>query len=330
MNTLVFTCGDINGIGPEICFKTINSLYEKQQHKIILAIPSNVFETTSSIIHPSFSYKIVKDMPLKINPEYITVIDIGKCKEIIGNPTKESGHAAFVALLKAFELTSQKIADAMITAPISKSAFKLDKKNFPGQTELLAKLSNSKKYLMVFLSDELICALTTIHEPIKNISRLLTTPVIKNALQILHNTLINDLGIKSPKIAALGLNPHAGENGNIGIEEKKVIKPLIKSMKKILVDGPFVPDAYFGNKKFKEYDATLGMYHDQVLIPFKLLNFNVGVNYTAGLPVIRTSPDHGTGYDIAGKGIADSRSMQEAVKWADKIIMNRRLSKRAG
>lgn len=325
MNTLVFTCGDINGIGPEICIKAINHIYPPRDRKIIFVCPSNVFESASSVERPSFSYKIIKDkLPPKIDSEFVTVFDIGAFAQSIGKPTKDSGKASYTALLKAHQMLKQKSADAMITAPVSKAALKLARINAPGQTEILAKLSNSKKFLMVFLSEELICGLATIHEPISNVSRSLKIPSLKLALQVLHSTLSDDLGINSPRIAVLSLNPHAGEDGNIGKEEITIIKPALKASRSILCDGPFVPDAFFGTKKFQNYDAVLGMYHDQVLIPFKLLNFNSGVNFTAGLPIIRTSPDHGTGYDIAGQGSADPRSMLEAVNWAERIILNRR------
>ncbi len=325
MKTIAFTCGDINGIGPEICLKTINDIYNPQERKVILFCPSSIFEYTLDSLSKSLSYKIVKKyFPGEYDSEFVSVVDFGTYKQQFGKPTKQSGAAAFKALEKASGLVISKKADAMVTAPISKEAFKMAGINYPGQTELLAELSGSKKYLMTFLSDEFICGLATIHEPIKNISRLLTRKRLELALEILYNTLLNDLKIILPKIAVLGLNPHAGENGNIGNEEKSIIIPAIESFKNPSISGPFVPDAFFGNQLQKKYDAVLGMYHDQVLIPFKMANFNLGVNYTAGLPVIRTSPDHGTGYDIAGMGIASAQSMIEAVKWAEKIIDNRR------
>ena len=178
--------------------------------------------------------------------------------------------------------------------------------------------------MMVFLSDDFICGLATIHEQIKNISGLLTKKRIADSLKILDSTLQNDLGFVNPEIAVLGLNPHAGEDGYIGKEEIKILKPVIQSLKNMRISGPFVPDAFFGNQKQKKFDAVLGMYHDQVLIPFKMMNFNTGVNFTAGIPIIRTSPDHGTGYDIAGKGIACSQSIIESGRWAEKIVDNRR------
>jgi 4-hydroxythreonine-4-phosphate dehydrogenase len=326
MKNLVLTCGDINGIGPEICIKTVNRIYGLQERKIFLICPENIFATTSSAIRPSFNYKIVKDINSR-DTDYnsVTIIDIGKYKQKLGSPTKDSGKAAFIAIDKAYKLISSNFADAMITAPVSKTAFQMAGIKYPGQTELLARLSKSKKYLMVFLSNDFICGLTTIHEAIKNVSKRLSKQIIVQAINILEDTLETDLDMMSPKIAVLGLNPHAGENGKIGNEEILFIKPAIKSFKKNIINGPFAPDAFFGNQLYKEYTAVLGMYHVQVLIPFKMLNFNCGVNFTAGLPIIRTSPDHGTGYDISGKGVANCQSMLEAVSWAEKIISNRRL-----
>ena len=323
MNPLVLTCGDINGIGPEICVKTINKLYEANTQQIIFTCPAIVFESTASLVPPIFNYNIVKKLPSTFDPETVLIFDIGYFQQDYGCPTKSSGGAAFNAIKESFQLVNKKNAGSIVTAPISKLAFKLAGKNYPGQTELLAEMCRSENFLMTFLSEELICGLTTIHEPIKNIAKLINKVRVANSIKILFKSLISDLGIKNPSLAVLGLNPHAGENGKIGKEEIESIAPAIKSVKNISVHGPFVPDAFFGSQLYKKFSAVLGMYHDQVLIPFKLLNFNTGVNFTAGLRVVRTSPDHGTGYDIAGKGIANPSSMIEAVKWANRINANR-------
>lgn len=328
MITLAFTCGDINGIGPEICIKTINSIYNPSERKIVLFCPADVFENAASKSIVLFNHEILKDTkPGNLNSENVTIIDLGKSKQNIGKPTKESGRVSLDALKKAFELVNSKIDCAIITAPISKTAFKMTGIKYPGQTELLADLSKAKNYLMMFLSDQFICALATIHEPIKNVSKLLSRKVVVSSLKVLIQSLKQDLGIANPRIAVLGLNPHAGENGKIGSEEIESIRPAVKSFQNNIVEGPFVPDAFFANQLHKTYDAVLGMYHDQVLIPFKMMNFNTGVNFSAGLPIVRTSPDHGTAFDIAGKGIADPASMIEAVKWAETIISNRRRTK---
>ena len=168
-------------------------------------------------------------------------------------------------------------------------------------------------------------ALATIHVPVKDIPGLITQKMLRKKLEIIINTLKTDLKKKSSHIAVLGLNPHAGEKGLIGTEEEKIIEPLIKKMNTAAdLEGPFSPDAFFANSLYKKYDLVFGMYHDQVLIPFKMMNFGTGVNFTAGLPIVRTSPDHGTAFDIAGKNIASESSMTEAFKYASVIVKNRK------
>lgn len=174
---------------------------------------------------------------------------------------------------------------------------------------------------MMFLSDEIKTALNSIHIPIRQVNSSVNSKSLISKLDTVINAMRTDFRISEPRIAVLGLNPHAGENGVIGKEEIKVIKPVIDKIPEAV--GPFPPDAFFAKKMYRNYDVVFGMYHDQVLIPFKLLNFNSGVNYTAGLPIIRTSPDHGTAFDIAGQGIADESSMFEAYRYAELIVKNR-------
>ncbi|PID61966.1 MAG: 4-hydroxythreonine-4-phosphate dehydrogenase PdxA [Ignavibacteriae bacterium] len=323
MNTFVFTCGDINGIGPEIVIKTINKKTPSSRRKIIFIIPKNVFEASKEKIKPKFKFQIKKTLPKKWEKDEVIILDIGNYTQKIGRPTKASGKAAYEAIIKACELLKNKSADAMITAPISKIALQKADINFPGHTELIANYFSVKNFSMMFVSNRMKAGLVTIHEPINNISKLLTKEKLQNVINVIDYALKNDFGIPSPKIAVLGLNPHAGENGKIGKEEVEVIQPVIKK-KSRNVFGPFVPDAFFGTKNYNNYDCIVGIYHDQLLIPFKLLNFSTGVNYTAGLPIIRTSPDHGTAYDIAGKGIAEENSTLHAFNFAVKIARNRR------
>ena len=310
---------------PEICVKAINQSFKSPQRRIIFICPKNVFDKTAEIIQPSFDFEFIDNLAgLKTKYKSVTILDTDNCKYSLGHPSKEAGMISIFAIESAYSAVRSKLADAIITAPLSKTSLKLAGVKFPGQTEILAHLSRSKNYMMVFLSDDFICGLATIHEQIKNVSSLLTKVRIKALIKTLNNTLKNDLGFVNPEIAVLGLNPHAGEGGNIGREEIEILQPIIKSMKNMKISGPFVPDAFFGNQKQKKYDAVLGMYHDQVLIPFKMMNFNRGVNFTAGIPIIRNYPIDGTGYDIAGKGIANPESMMESIKWAEKIIDNRR------
>lgn len=324
MLKLAFTCGDINGIGPEIVVKTLNSIYNPAKYEIKFFCPHNVFEKTASIVQPAFDFQLLKKNENVSAGDNVTILDLGRYKQTVGNATADAGIASVDSILEAYYSVKKNRSDAIITAPISKTSLQKAGINFPGHTEMLASLTKTKKYLMTFLSSKLICGLATIHEPVKNISRILSYTRLQNSINILYDMLVRDLLLSNPTLAVLGLNPHAGENGNIGKEELNVIKPAVDSFGTKNIQGPFVPDAFFGAKKYKNYNAVLGMYHDQALIPFKLLNFDKGVNYTAGLPIVRTSPDHGTGYDIAGKGIADPSSMIEAVKWAVKIVNNRK------
>lgn len=325
MNRIVFTCGDINGIGPEICLKAIQKIYNPKKNKIYLSIPRNVFAYYQQELKFDFPFEVSKSKTkLDINPEVISIFDLGTAKVNLGKPTKVSGSVSFNSIRAAFEIIKSGFVDAMVTAPISKSAFKLAGINFPGHTELLAEWGNTENYAMTFISKKMNCALVTIHDPIRLVPKKIKKEKIKSVINTVRNSLINDFKIVEPKIAVLGLNPHAGENGRIGDEEITIIAPALKELTYKNLEGPFVPDAFFANKLFKNYNMVIGMYHDQVLVPFKMMNFNSGVNYTAGLNFIRTSPDHGTAFDIAGKNIADPSSIIEAFKVAEKIINNRR------
>ncbi len=322
MKTFVFTSGDINGIGPEIVFKTLNRIWNTQ-NRFIFIIPQNAFEITASFIVPEFDYEISNGKSFKWKSP-VQIIKLKNTAINQGEPTKSSGKASFNAIEMSFGLLRKKLADAVITGPISKYALSLAHISYPGHTEMFAEWCNVKEYLMMFLSDNFNAALNTIHIPLKYVVKTLGRKKLANHLNIAVNTLRKDLGIRYPKVAVLGLNPHAGEEGIIGKEEKRIISPVISKIKECA--GPFSPDAFFAAKNFKNYDLIFGMYHDQVLIPFKMMNFNSGVNYTAGLPIIRTSPDHGTAFDIAGKGIADEASMLEAYRYAGLIAKNRIIS----
>ncbi len=320
-----FTCGDINGIGPEIIVKSLLEI-DLSNNLVVVIIPEKII--VDEIEKNNFDFEINYVNSAKEIENYesgLIVFDIPCKQQDLGCATKESGLVSFNSINIAIELAAAKIVDAIITAPISKLAFSLAGINFPGHTELLSSKTNSKDHVMMFLSEHFHCALATIHEPISNISKLLTVERLTNVFSTVYFTLKNDLQITKPKIAVLSLNPHAGEKGKIGNEEIEIIEPAIRNFNYKNLKGPFVPDAFFGMNLQNKYDCIIGMYHDQVLIPFKMLNFNSGVNFTAGLNIIRTSPDHGTAFDIAGKGIADPKSFVEAIKWAAQIIENRRI-----
>ena len=321
MNYFIFTSGDVNGVGPEISIKTFNRI-RSDKNKIIFVCPGNVFYDAVEKFPTECDFRLINN-PLEISPDadVIDVIDSGTVPVKIGKPTKSSGQGAFDALKIAFEIVMMFDNAALITAPISKEALKASGIKYPGHTEMLAEWCLADDYAMMFLSEDMKCALATIHTPLKDVPKKIKKENLNALIKTVGASLKKDFKIASPKIALLGLNPHAGENGVIGKEEKEEIVPAIRKNK--TAAGPFVPDAFYGMEMFREFDCTIGMYHDQVLIPFKMMNFSSGVNYTCGLPIIRTSPDHGTAYAIAWKNIADETSMVNAYYWAKTILKNR-------
>ncbi len=324
MNNFAFTCGDVNGIGPEIVVKTLNKIFGKKSQRLFFICPVNVFESVVKIVKPKFPYETADNFYIP-DSENVLIISTGTVKTNTGIPTKDSGDAAFKSIEAAARLAVDKKIDAIITAPISKEAINSAGHYFPGHTEMFAHWCGEKNFVMTFLSGRMNAALATIHVSVNEVPRLITKKMLRKKLEIIINTLKTDLKKKSSRIAVLGLNPHAGENGLIGTEEEKIIRPLIQEMNASAdLEGPFSPDAFFANSLYKKYDFVFGMYHDQVLIPFKMLNFGAGVNFTAGLPIVRTSPDHGTAFDIAGKNIASESSMAEAFKYASLIVKNRK------
>lgn len=323
MNKFVFTCGDINGIGPEIVIKSLNRISGKSKSKFYFICPKNIAVHAFKAIKPSFNFEFIKTIKEE-TPNKISILTLPDVKINAGFPSKTSGLTAYKSIESAYELIKNKNADAIITAPISKNAIHLAGIDFPGHTEMFAEWSNTKNFLMMFLSKKMKAGLLSIHEPIRKTSNFIKSKNIEDHLNLILNSLRKDFKIDKPKIAVLGFNPHAGEEGYIGREEEDIIKPLLHKLDKNIYYGPFSPDAYWGNKIYKNYDFTFGMYHDQILIPFKLLNFGKGVNYTAGLPFVRTSPDHGTAYDIAWKNNADESSLIEAYRFANTIVNNRK------
>jgi 4-hydroxythreonine-4-phosphate dehydrogenase len=326
MENYIFTCGDINGIGPEIVVKTLNKIYNPSNYNITFICPQNVFIEVLSVIKPKFKFKIVNKLrEVSSENKEVTVYNFAHPRISAGRPTKTSGSISYKSMIIAYDLIDSGKYNAVITSPLSKQAISSAGVNFPGQTEMLAEWCGAEKYGMFFLSKIIKCSLATIHIPHKLVSRKLTKRAFKNHMNLVSDSLAEDFKIDDPRIAVLGLNPHAGEEGLIGDEERNVISPVIDELNNNHISGPFVPDAFFARGIYKSYDFVVGMYHDQILIPFKILAFNKGVNYTAGLPIVRTSPDHGTAYDIAYKMEADASSMIESFNWAKKIVKTRRV-----
>lgn len=327
MENYVFTCGDINGVGPEIAVKTLNQIYNPSLHKISFICPQNVFIEVISRIKPKFKFNIVNKLqPGMLDNDEVVVYSFAKPRITPGKATKTSGSISYKSMEIAYDLVADGGDNAIITAPLSKEAINLAGVNFPGHTEMLADWCGIDNYSMFFLSDKIKCSLATIHIPHKLVSSNITRRGFSNHLKLVCESLNHDFSISDPEIAVLGLNPHAGENGLIGNDELSVISPVIDSLNNSKICGPYVPDAFFAQHLYKKFDFIVGMYHDQILIPFKMMVFNKGVNYTAGLPIVRTSPDHGTAFDIAYKWQADASSMVASFKWAKKIVRTRRKS----
>ncbi|HET8809973.1 MAG TPA: 4-hydroxythreonine-4-phosphate dehydrogenase PdxA, partial [Flavobacteriaceae bacterium] len=244
-----------------------------------------------------------------------------------GKEDKKIGEYAFKSLEASVKALKKNQVDVLVTAPINKSTIQSENFNFPGHTDYLAKQLEGES-LMFMIAPEglgLKVGLLTDHVAVKDIAETIDPELIERKTKIISQTLQQDFGIRKPKIAVLGINPHSGDNGVIGKEDEEVLKPTIKKMNErgLLIYGPYSADSFFGSKNYKNFDAIIAAYHDQGLIPFKTLAFGQGVNFTAGLEKIRTSPDHGTAYEIAGKGKADHKSFQEAVFLALKIFKKR-------
>jgi 4-hydroxythreonine-4-phosphate dehydrogenase len=324
---IVITIGDFNGIGPELSVKTAIHPAIKKMCVPILIGPISVIEQT--IINCKLKVPLVRTSLLQINRSGLSVIDIGDgigADIHYGTTTKTAGRSSGAAIERAVEFCLQGKASAMVTAPLSKEALNLAGYNFPGQTEMIALLSRSQSVVMMLASKIMRVGLVTIHTALKDVSANISKEKVTEKIAIIDTSLKKDFSIKKPRLAVLALNPHAGEKGLFGTEDDDIIAPAIADSKAagILAEGPFSADAFFGTHSYKKYDATVAMYHDQGLIPLKMSSFAKGVNFSAGLKIIRTSPDHGTAYDIAGKNKANISSMIEAIKMAVQIIHNRR------
>lgn len=323
--------GDVNGIGPEVVIKALHDA------RILLDCTPIIYASSKTLaFHKKtveeleFNYQRCKNATEAVNRK----VNVVSCwdEELnyeLGKGTETSGKYAFTSLERATEdLASGKI-DVLVTAPISKEAIAKAGFKFPGHTEYLAHLAGMDEALMMMVSNELRVALATSHVPLKEVSTVLTKEKILNKIKALDSSLKKDFGIQRPRIAVFGLNPHAGENGKMGSEEKDYIVPAIQAAngENILAFGPFPADSFFGSPGRNNFDGVLAMYHDQGLTAFKALAFDDGVNFTAGLPVVRTSPDHGTAFDIAGQNKASGQSMRSAIYLAIDIYKTRQFLK---
>ena len=318
--------GDINGIGCEVILKTF-----ADARMLDLCTPV-IFGSTKTIsfqrkqLHIKIDYTGI-DNAAKALPGKVNVVNVWKeaPKVNFGEETKEGGKYAILSLEAAVNALKKKEIDVLVTAPVNKHNIQTEKFTFPGHTDYLAKELKGEA-LMFMVTDELKVGLLTDHVPVKDVSSHLNAKLIENKIKKVYKSLRKDFRIIKPKIAVLGINPHSGDNGVIGTEDDQLLKPVIKKISDEgrLVYGPFSADSFFGSNNYNKFDAVIAAYHDQGLIPFKTLSFGAGVNFTAGLDRVRTSPDHGTAYEIAGKGEADHHSFEEAVFKAISIFRNRK------
>lgn len=321
------TTGDLNGIGPELIIKTFSD-------NRMMDICTPVVFASNKIIN--YYRKITTEYPFNftstkdLNNLNLKQVNIFNCWEEEvpiqpGTLTESGGKYAVRSLQVAAQCLKDGQLHALVTAPIHKGNTHIPDFPFTGHTPFLKEKFGAKDVLMLLYNGSLRVALVTEHIPVAKVAGTITKEMIQSKLQLLKETLIRDFGIDKPKIAVLGLNPHAGDDGQIGNEEQTIIKPVIEQAQQqgMIIQGPYSADAFFARSSYAHFDAVLAMYHDQGLIPFKTIAHGEGVNFTAGLPIIRTSPDHGTAFDIAGKNIADPASFREAIFQAVDLLRQR-------
>ena len=323
-----FTCGDVNGIGIELIIKTLSD-------NRILEICTPVVFASNKVINfyrksvPEivFNFMNIKELT-RVNHKQVNIFSCWEEEVAItpGVMNEIGGKYAIKSLMAGAQALKDGKIHGLVTAPIHKKNIQSNEFNHTGHTPFLKNLFGVKDVLMLMTADNLKVGLVTEHVPVKDIAQYITRENITSKLQIMYASLQQDFGIDKPKIAVLGLNPHAGDEGLIGKEEEEIIKPAIKDAKQknVLVMGPFSADAFFARAQYEKFDAVLAMYHDQGLIPFKSLSIGEGVNYTAGISGVRTSPDHGTAFDIAGKNQADEGSFRAAIFTCVDIINSRK------
>ncbi len=323
---LGITHGDFNGISYEVIIKALSDNRILDLFTPVVYGLSRVmsYNRKNMNLH-DFNFNSARDAT-SIRNNKVNLINLNEEEIKIehGKSTTDAGGYAYIALEKAVADLKNKQINVVVTAPINKENIQSEEFNFPGHTEYFASKFETEDYLMLMVCEKLKVGIVTGHIPLSEVPASLSEDLILSKIKVLENSIREDFGVEKPKIAVLGLNPHAGENGNIGLEDKDIIAPAITTAKKngLVVFGPYAADSFFASE-YTKYDAVLAMYHDQGLIPFKTLAFEGGVNYTAGLPYVRTSPAHGTAYDKAGKNVASPESMRSAMYLAIDIYRNR-------
>ncbi|MCB0372692.1 MAG: 4-hydroxythreonine-4-phosphate dehydrogenase PdxA [Muricauda sp.] len=322
---LGISIGDLNGIGCEVALKTFEDARMLDFCTPIIFASNKVVTQQKNDLNIDITFNGVRDASQAVDGK-INIVNVWKevPKLEYGHATKEGGEYAIKSLRAAVAALKEDKIDVLVTAPINKNNIQSEDFKFPGHTDYLAQELKGES-LMFMVTDTLRVGLLTDHIAVKDVANAITPKLIRNKVATMEKSLKMDFGIRRPKIALLGINPHSGDNGTIGEEDDKILKPTIQELfnKGTLVYGPYSADSFFGSNAHKNFDAILAAYHDQGLIPFKTLSFGKGVNYTAGLDKVRTSPDHGTAYEIAGKGMADEGSFKEAVFTAIQVFRNR-------
>lgn len=323
--------GDINGIGPEVIMKALDDNRMTQECIPVIYGSAKALSFHRKFLElEEFNYQSIQSAD-EVKGKKIYVVNLWKdeLEFDLGKVTEAGGRYAMESLEQATrDLAAGKI-DVLVTAPISKESMYKAGFKFPGHTEYLADMSGVSEALMLLVSSQLRVGLVTTHIPLREVSGALSSDGIYNKIMAMSQSLSKDFGIRRPRIAVFGLNPHAGEGGKMGAEEQEVIAPAIRRafQEGVLAFGPYPADGFFGSGMMAAYDGVLAMYHDQGLAAFKALAFDEGVNFTAGLPVVRTSPDHGTAFDIAGKNQASGESMRHAIYLAMDIFRNHQFEK---
>jgi len=325
------THGDINGIGYEVILKTLADARIFDAFVPVIYGSSKVAAYHKKALNiPNFSLNSISRVE-DAHTKRINIINVldDNIRVELGKSTSIGGDSAFKALEAAVADLKDKKIDVLVTAPINKENIQSESFNFPGHTEYLHQAAGEGEALMLMVSEHMKVGVVAGHVPIKDVSSKITEESILNKLRTLNSSLQQDFSIRKPRIAVLGLNPHAGDGGVIGTEEQEIIIPTLEKAKEegIMALGPYPADGLFGSDQFRNFDAILAMYHDQGLAPFKTLTFSKGVNFTAGLPFIRTSPDHGTAFEIAGQDKANADSFKEALYLAVDVCKNRKRNK---
>ena len=318
--------GDLNGIGPEIILKTFEDPRMMEFCTPIIFANVKVMSFFKKHFESQINLNGINDVNQAVEGKF-NVLNVWKenVKIEFGAESQKMGELAIKSLETATEALKNKSIDVLVTAPIHKHNIQSERFKFPGHTNYLAEALGGKS-LMFMVTENLKVGLLTDHVPVKDVHQHITPELIEEKVKTVYDSLVKDFKITEPKIAFLGINPHAGDNGVIGSEDDSVLRPTLQKIKENgkLVFGPYAADSFFGSGNYKNFDAIIAAYHDQGLIPFKTISFGSGVNYTAGLSRVRTSPDHGTAFEIAGKGDADPGSFKAAVFTAIKVFKNRK------